>query len=86
MAAEGEQARLVARDERLVGGLVAASGQRDEALVGLQPQERRGPTEAVGAGGSECGCFHADDRTNTAGMPWLRCSKGSGTARPALDG
>ena len=56
--AEGEQARLVAGDERLEGGLVAAPGQRDEPLVGLQPQQRRGAAEAVRAGVGEGRDFH----------------------------
>jgi hypothetical protein len=37
---EGEQASLVARAERLEGGVVALPGQRDQALVGLQAQQR----------------------------------------------
>ena len=41
--AEGEQARLVAREERLEGGVLPAAGERDELLVGLQAQQRGGP-------------------------------------------
>ena len=44
VAAEGQQARLVARAERLEGGVLAAAGERDQALVGLQAQQgRRAP-------------------------------------------
>ena len=41
--AEGQQARLVARAENLEGGVVAAAGERDQALIGLQAQQRGGP-------------------------------------------
>ena len=41
VAAEGQQARLVARAERLEGGVLAAAGERDQALVGLQAQQRQ---------------------------------------------
>ena len=59
--AEREQARLVAGHERLVGGLVAASGQRDEALVGLDPQQRRRAAKlAVRAGVGEGRGFHEE--------------------------
>ena len=44
--AEGEQARLVARAERLEGGVLAAAGERDQALVGLQAQQRRRAAQA----------------------------------------
>ncbi len=40
--AEGEQARLVARAERLEGGVLAAARQGDQALVGLQAQHGLG--------------------------------------------
>ena len=43
--AEREQAGLVARDQRLEGRMVALADERDEALVRLQAQQRRGPTE-----------------------------------------
>jgi hypothetical protein len=42
---------LVARDERLERMVVAAPDERDQALVGLQAQQRRAPVEAGGAGG-----------------------------------
>nr|WP_228430995.1 hypothetical protein [Baekduia soli] len=48
--AEREQAGLVAADERLVGRLVAAPGQGDQALVALQAQERRGTAQGAGPG------------------------------------
>ncbi len=44
--AEGEQAGVVAREERLEGGVLAAAGQRDQALVRLQAQQRAGPSQA----------------------------------------
>ena len=50
VAAEREQARLVARDQRLEGGLVAPPHERDEALVRLQPQQGRAAVKAGGAG------------------------------------
>ena len=46
VAAEGEQARLVALDERLEGAVMAAPGEGDQPLVGLQPQQRRAPRES----------------------------------------
>ena len=48
--AEGQQPRLVARDERLEGVVVAAPDQRDQALVGLQAQQGRATVEAGDAG------------------------------------
>ena len=47
--AEGEQPCLVAADQRLVGRLVAAPGQGDETLVGLDPKQGRRAAKAVGA-------------------------------------
>ena len=44
--AEGQQARLVARAEDLEGGVLAAAGERDQALVRLQAQQRRRPAQA----------------------------------------
>ena len=44
--AEGQQARLVARAEDLEGGVLAAAGERDQALVGLQAQQRRRAAQA----------------------------------------
>ena len=46
VAREGQQTRVVAGDQHLVGGLVAAPRDRDQALVGLHPQERAGPAHA----------------------------------------
>jgi hypothetical protein len=48
--AEGQQARLVARDEGLEGVVVPAPDERDQALVGLQAQQWRAPVEAGRAG------------------------------------
>ena len=45
LAAEAQQARLVALDERLEGVLVAAPGQGDEGGVVLELEERRAPGE-----------------------------------------
>jgi hypothetical protein len=53
VAAEGEQAALVAGDERLERGVVAAPDEHDEPLVGLQSQQRRRTTQADGDGGLE---------------------------------
>ena len=50
VAAERQQARLVAGDERLEGGLVAAPDERDEPLVRLQSEQRRASVKAGGAG------------------------------------
>ena len=50
MAAEGQQARLVAGDERLEGSLIPAPDERDEPLVGLQSEQRRASVKAGGAG------------------------------------
>jgi hypothetical protein len=58
VAAEGKQARLVARDERLVGRLVALPGQSDEPLVALKAQQRR-RTSYPEVWMFECGGFHA---------------------------
>ena len=44
--AERQQPRVVARHEHLERGRVAAPDQRDQALVGLEPQQRRAPVEA----------------------------------------
>ena len=40
VAAEGQQARLVARAQRLEGGVMAPAGEGDQPLVGLQAQQR----------------------------------------------
>jgi hypothetical protein len=50
VAAEGQQARLVARHQRLERVMVAAADQRDEPLVGLQAQQRRATVETGYAG------------------------------------
>jgi hypothetical protein len=57
--AERKEARLVAAHQGFVGGLVAASGQRDQAVVGLQPQQRRRSAEPVGPDMLESSGFHA---------------------------
>ncbi len=57
--AEGQQPRLVAPHQRLVGGLVAAPGQGDEPLIGLDPKQGRRAAKAVGADVLEGGGFHA---------------------------
>ena len=44
--AEGQQAGLVARAEHLEGGVLAAAGERDQALVGLEAQQCRRAAEA----------------------------------------
>ena len=46
VAAERVKPRLIAAHERLEGALVAASGQRDQTLVGLKPQQGRASMEA----------------------------------------
>jgi hypothetical protein len=48
--AECEQPRLVALHQRLEGAVVPAAGERDQPLVGLQPEERGTP----GQGGQGC--------------------------------
>ncbi len=53
VAAEGQQARLVARHQRLVGRLVPAARERDEALVALQAQQGRRAAQAGGVGMGE---------------------------------
>jgi hypothetical protein len=50
VAAEGEQARLVALDERLEGPVVTPPGERDQALVRLKTEERRAPGESGQSG------------------------------------
>ena len=42
--AEGQQAGVVAGEERLEGGVLAATRKRDQTLVGLQAQQRAGPS------------------------------------------
>jgi len=41
MAAEREQACLVALDKRLERAVVATAHERDQSLVALKPQKRR---------------------------------------------
>ncbi len=55
--AEGEQARVVARDEHFEGGRAAAPDQRDEALIGLQPQEWRAGMQPDSSRVSKCRDF-----------------------------
>jgi hypothetical protein len=45
MAAEGQKAALVALDEGLEGGVLAAADEDDELLVGLEPEQGRPPRE-----------------------------------------
>ncbi len=54
MAAEGQQPRLVAPHERLEGGVLAAARKGDQALVGLQAQQRRRAAEPEGFRMSKC--------------------------------
>jgi hypothetical protein len=59
VAAEREQPRLVAGHERLEGVRAPAPHERDQALVGLQAQQRRAPVDPGKAGGVlESGSFH----------------------------
>jgi hypothetical protein len=48
--AEREQARLVARDQRLERVMVSPPDQRDEPLVRLQAKQRRTAVESGGTG------------------------------------
>jgi hypothetical protein len=43
VAAEGEQARLVALHERLERPVLALAGERDQLLVALEPEQGRAP-------------------------------------------
>ena len=54
MTAERQQAGLVARKEHLERCRVAATDERDQALVGLQPEQGRAPVKSETAGISEC--------------------------------
>ena len=45
VAAEGEQPRLVALEERVEGAVVAAPDERDQLLVALEPEQGRPPGE-----------------------------------------
>ena len=61
--AEGQQARLVARAEHLEGGVLAAAGERDEPLVGLQAQQCRRAAQARDAARMcESGDLHGQTR------------------------
>ena len=61
VAAEGEQARLVALHQRLEGAVMPAPDERDELLVALQPQQRRAARERGQARRLlECGSFHVE--------------------------
>ena len=46
VAAEGEQPDLVAGDDRLEGGVLAAAHERDQTLVGGEPEQGRRPAQA----------------------------------------
>ena len=70
VAAEREQPRLVAGDERLVGGLVALAGQRDQPLVALQAQQWRRTSDPE-VRMFECGGFHGPVRFNPRVAPEL---------------
>ena len=72
VAAEGEQARLIALDQRLERAVVAAARERDQALVTLKPEERRAPRK----GGQ---------RGVTVGERKLPCG-GRGSGRAPLQG
>jgi hypothetical protein len=43
MAAESEQSRLIALDERLERAVMPTPDQGDEPLIGLKPKQRRTP-------------------------------------------
>jgi len=43
VAAEGEQARLIALNKRLEGPVMTPPDERYETLVGLKPKEGRSP-------------------------------------------
>jgi hypothetical protein len=59
VAAEGEQAGLVALDQRLESAVVTAADQRDEPLVALQPEEGRSAGKSRKARGVlKSGSFH----------------------------
>ena len=67
MPAEGQQARLVAGDQRLERVLVPAPDERDQALVGLQAQQRRAPMYAGYAGLIYGRGFHVENEKGPAG-------------------
>ena len=54
VAAEGEQAALIAADQDIERALVATTDERDETLVRLQPEEWRAAMQACAPGVSEC--------------------------------
>jgi len=56
--AEGEQAGLVAADQRLEGMVVAPADERDQPLVALQPEQGLAPVMAGDPGVGESGDFH----------------------------
>jgi hypothetical protein len=47
--AKGEQTRLVAREERLEGGVLSAASECNQLLVGLKAQQRRGSVQTRNA-------------------------------------
>ena len=85
---KGQQTRLVASAEHLEGGVLAATRERDQSLVRLQAQQRRGPPQvARGAGMCECGDLHGGStpalkypRHGTNSQVALR--RGASIARP----
>jgi hypothetical protein len=72
--AERQQPRLVAGDQRLERMLVAAPDERDQALVGLQPQQRRAPMKSGYAGLVYGRGFHAESELSR-GVELLRGGK-----------
>ncbi len=59
VAAEREQPRLVALNERLEGAVMAAANQSDESLVTLKPQKRRAARKSGKPRGLlKCGSLH----------------------------
>ena len=60
---ERQQAGLIARAQRLERGVLAATRQRDEPLIGLQPEQGRGaPQAGGGARMCECGDLHGQSK------------------------
>ena len=81
--AERQQARLVARHQRLERVVVALPRERDQPLVRLQPEQRRTAVEAGGAGVLECGGFQ-EERGRTRLTPLAEpAARGEVAANPA---
>src|SRR5204863_2188089 len=76
VAAERQQAGLVAADQRLEGVVVAAADQRDQPLVRLEPQERGAPVAGRDERRLEGGDFHAK-------VLWPRDTLAAPELRPA---